>query len=123
MSTITKNRRKQTRYEVPVGRPSSVEFKRGGRAHRLAVVNLSASGLSFVVDAGAGLPALEAGTNLGKSVVRIGDCVLRGEMLVMHVTGTHDSRYLCGALFYPATDADLVRLKRLIADLEVAGAD
>jgi hypothetical protein len=41
----------------------------------------------------------------------------------MHVTADPDSRYVCGALFYPSTDTDLVKLKGVIAGMEAAGTD
>ncbi len=33
-----------------------------------------------------------------------------GDLVVMHVTAREDSRILCGALLYPATDNDLLKL-------------
>ena len=123
MSTTAKNRRGHTRHPIPPDAEASVEFESGGRSHRLKVLNLSASGLSFAFAAAAELHGLEEGEGLGEAVVRVGNCVLRGELLVMHVTGCADSGYVCGALFYPATDTDLVKLKSMITGMEVAGAD
>jgi len=126
MATTIKNRRKQTRHTIAANVAARVEFDYptpNGKPYALPVVNVSASGLSFVLDETDLLGALEEGTSLPRSVVRLGQCRIRGELLVMHVTPGSDSRYVCGALFYPATDTDLVMLKSVVAGMEVAGTD
>jgi len=126
VATQTKNRRKQARYTMTQDPEAFVEFpvpRAGGRTVRLPLVNLSASGVSFAVENDSELVQLEAGTTIPRAVARVGTHRVRGELVVMHVTGGRDSRYVCGALLYPATNADLVELRGLIAELEVAGAD
>jgi hypothetical protein len=126
MSTTTKNRRAQTRYSVLAEDRARVEFvypMPNGKAYSLPLANLSASGLSFGLGEGDTSVALEEGTSLPEAVIRVGDCKIQGELLVMHVTAGPDSRYVCGALFYPATDTDLVKLKSAVAGMEVAGTD
>ena len=126
MPTETKNRRKQARYSLSHDSQAFVEFdlpRAGGRTVRLPMVNLSAAGISFAVENDPELVQLEAGTTIPRAVARVGTHRVRGELVVMHVTGGSDSRYVCGALLYPATNADLVELRGLIAELEVAGAD
>jgi hypothetical protein len=126
MSTTTKNRRRQRRHTISTELLARVEFDYptpNGRSYRVPVINLSPSGLSFTVDGYDELARLDEGSSLPDAVIRLGDCKIRGEMLVMHVTADPDSRYVCGALFYPATDTDLVKLKSVIAGMEVAGTD
>ena len=52
--------------------------------------------------------------------MRLSTCEIAGDILVIHVT---DERGICGALFYPATDTDLLKLRSAVAALEVAGGD
>jgi hypothetical protein len=94
-----------------------------GKSFHSPVVNISASGLSFSLEAGPEMPQLEEGASVPDVVLSVGDCSIRGEILVMHVTADPDSRYVCGALFYPSTDTDLVKLKGVIAGMEAAGTD
>ncbi len=126
MSAVTKSRRRQPRYRVSRGKLARVEFAHpgpNGRCYELDVTNISSSGVSFRVEETDELTGLEEGTSLSEVVIRVGHCMIRGEMLVMHVTAGTGSRRVCGALFYPATDTDLVQLKGVIAGMEVAEAD
>jgi hypothetical protein len=126
MSTMVKNRRRQRRHPVSADHVARVEFDYpgpNGKTYRVPVVNLSVSGLSFMLESDDELGRPEEGARLPDAVIRLGDCKLRGELLVMHVTGDPGSGYVCGALFYPATDTDLVKLKSVIAGMEVAGTD
>ena len=50
--------------------------------------------------------------------IRIGECLIRGDLVVMHLTAESEARQICGALLYPATDTDLVKLKSVIAGME-----
>jgi hypothetical protein len=126
MPTTTKNRRVQTRYSVLADDRARVEFvypSPNGESYSMPLANLSASGLSFGLREGDTSVALEEGASLPDAVIRIGNCAIKGELLVMHVTTGPDSRYVCGALFYPATDTDLVKLKSAVAGMEVVGTD
>jgi hypothetical protein len=126
MAPVTKSRRRQHRYPVSGGKLARVEFTHpgpNGKRFDQSVTNVSSSGVSFSIEDTDELTGLEEGTNLAEVVVRIGDCMIRGEMLVMHVTEDTSSRRICGALFYPATDTDLVQLKAVIAGMEVAEGD
>jgi hypothetical protein len=123
MSTMAKNRRRQRRYQVGSETMARVEFECHGRFVRCEVTNLSASGLSFKLDPDEDRTGLDEGESFHEAVVRVGDCAMRGELLLMHMTQGPGSRYVCGALFYPATDTDLVKLKSVIAGMEIAGTD
>jgi len=126
MSTTTKNRRGHTRYPVYQGRAAHLRFvypTPNGKSFHAPIVNISASGVSFAVDEGQELPQLEEGVSVPGAELSVGGCAIEGELLVMHVTTDPDSRYVCGALFYPSTDTDLVKLKGVIAGMEAAGTD
>jgi hypothetical protein len=124
MSTTTKSRRRQVRHEVAPGRTAWVEFEHPaphGRHHRLALTNLSSSGVSFAFGAEAELSGLDPGTGIPGVLVRVGDCMIYGDLLVMHVTPRSGTENVCGALFYPKSDGDLVKLKGVVAGMEAAG--
>ena len=76
------------------------------------------SGFSFSL--AESLPGLDAGTQFDSVKLILGDCEMRGEILVMHVTHEPESAIVCGALFYPANDAELLKLKGVIAGIETA---
>jgi hypothetical protein len=83
---------------------------------RLPLVDISISGLSFVMTEE--LPAIDSGTNIPDIVIRLGECEIHGELVVMHMTPDGDDRTICGALFFAATDEDLMKLRSAIAGME-----
>jgi hypothetical protein len=122
MSTITGCRRKQPRRTTSGSGKAWVEVnypQPEGRQHRLALVDVSVSGLSFVFEEQ--LAGLETGTDLHDVLIRVGDCEIHGELVVMHVTPHGHDRWLCGALFYAAGDTDLLKWRSAIAGMEAAG--
>jgi hypothetical protein len=122
MSTITGCRRKQRRQTTSGSGSAWIEFKYPqpeGRPHRLELVDVSVSGLSFVFDDE--LDGLETGDDLHDVLIRFGECEIRGELVVMHVTPKGHERCLCGALFYAAGDNDLLKWRSAIAGMEAAG--
>ncbi len=128
MSTITKSRRRQQRHVVTGGHGAVVEFdypNPNGRTYRVPVVNLSASGVSFSIRAEQHreLFGLEEGANLAGAVLRIGGCMVRGDLVVMHITDVNESERKCGALLYPDSDNDLVKLKSVIAGMEAVESE
>jgi len=84
---------------------------------RLPLSDLSHAGLSFHAEPGE-MPAVEAGTTVPGVSLRIQECIIQGDLVVMHMTPRDDSRILCGALLYPATDHDLLKLKAVLAGME-----
>jgi len=117
MSTTTQNRRRDRRYALGKGAGSTVEFVHPsphGPLWCLSLLDISVSGLSFVLDDE--LSGIDAGTSLPDVTVRVGDVEARGELLIMHVSPT-ESRRLCGALFYPESDADLKAMHDLLAGI------
>ena len=121
MSTKTTNRRRQLRHAFDDPWVACVEFEHpspNGRHFRLAVSDLSASGLSFDVSADDDLD-LEIGSTLPGVQLRVSDCVVRGELVTMHMTTRPGGGRTCGALLYPESDDDLMKLKSLIAGMSV----
>ena len=122
MATITGCRRKQHRRTTSGSESACIEIKYPqpeGRQHQLALVDVSISGLSFSFEDQ--LPGLESGTDLHDVLIRMGDCEIRGELVVMHVTPQGPDNWLCGALFYAAGDTDLLKWRSAIAGMEAAG--
>jgi hypothetical protein len=126
MTVRTATRRRQRRYAIQRDKSACVEFEfpsPNGKAYRLPLVNISASGISFALDDNDDLALLDSGTTLPEATVRIGDCVMRGDLMLMHLTPDVESRGSCGALFYPGSDTDLIKLRSVIAGMEALGSD
>ena len=126
MTVRIASRRKQRRYAVPKSHAACVEFEHpspNGQTYRLAITNVSASGLSFDVDEYAELQQLEEGANVADATVRFGSCMIRGDLVVMHVSSEEGDGAICGALIYPDSDTDLVKLKSVIAGIEAIAND
>ena len=124
MSTRTDCRRGPDRHPLPRADDRYIEVDHpqpGGRSYRFPLHDISISGLSFVLTEE--MPRIDEGSSLDGVVVHVGGCILRGDMLVMHVTPEMAPGSVCGALFYPATDEDLIKLKSLIAGIEAVLAD
>jgi len=123
MSQTTTCRRRIRRHVLPTRGDASIEFcyPEGGQRERFRLLDLSVSGLSFLLDQNA--PTLEAGLDLSNVVLRVANCEIRGDLLVMHVTADSASQSQCGALFYPASDIELIKLKSVVAGIEAMQAD
>jgi hypothetical protein len=116
MQTTTKCRRRQRRHSIAAGAEARVEFHHPfphGESCSARLVDLSVAGFSFAVPEQ--LSNLEVGTTVPQAVLRLGSCVMQGDMMIIHVT---PERGICGALFYPTTDADLIKLRSVIAGIE-----
>lgn len=118
MGTATRCRRKTRRHTISGSADAWVELTfpvDGGPKHRLPLTDISVSGLSFAFEAE--LAGVEAGTDLHDVEVRLGECVVRGELVVMHVTQHSDTRRVCGALFYAAGDTDLIKWRSALSGM------
>jgi hypothetical protein len=121
MTTAQASRRKTRRHPAKDSEEACVELStpnRTGERFRLPLMDISISGLSFVI--GDELPGIENGTDLPDAVIQLGECTIRGDLVVMHLTPQTDTRTLCGALFYAASDEDLLKLRGAVAGMEVA---
>ena len=121
MTTRTANRRKTRRYSVSHKEDTWIEFeypRPNGRTFRFSLVDISVSGFSFALDEDS--PPLESGSDVAGVTIQVGDCSLHGDLLVLHVSPTSATRSVCGALFYPADDTELVKLKSVVAGVSAA---
>ena len=119
MSTRAACRRKTRRFPVDSGQNVWIEFEypsHGGQSHRLPLVDISASGISFALTNE--LPLLESGTSLSDVVIHVENSEMRGDLLILHVTPVPDSSTVCGALFYPSDDTELVKLKSVVSGIQ-----
>ena len=115
MSTMTKCRRRHRRHRFAPGADASVRFvypQPNGADIDRPLVDISTAGFSFTWSDE--LAGLDDGASVEGATIHIGGCEIRGELTIMHTAdGTS-----CGALFHPATDEDLVRLKTIIAGMD-----
>ena len=82
--------------------------------------DISGSGVSFFIVPG--LPTLEAGDLLREVEVELGSAPIRGEMVILHVSPQFEPGAVCGGLFYPHSDDDLLAVRRVCAALSEAKA-
>ncbi len=123
MSTTTASRRRDRRYALGKGAGSTVEFVHPsphGPLWCLSLLDISVSGLSFVLDDE--ISGIDEGTTISDVTVRVGDVEACGELLIMHVS-TAENRRVCGALFYPSTDADLKTVHDVLAGFGLNQSD
>ena len=122
MSRRTACRRTQRRFSISQAATAFVELEyppASGNWLKLPLVDISVSGLSFgITDE---LASVDSGTSIGPVKMHVGNCEMAGEFLIMHVTPEGSGRKVCGALFYPASDDDLIKLKSVVAGIETAG--
>ena len=113
-------RRKSDRFKMKCDLEGRVEFgypSPSEHACTLRVRDVSASGISFVLEEE--LPGLEIGRVLEKVTVRIGARSVRGDLVVMHLMEDYPVDAICGAMFCPTSDEDILRLREIIHDLKV----
>ena len=119
MATTTACRRKQRRHITLGTDQASVEVawpQPSGQRHRLTLMDVSISGLSFTFEEE--LQGIESGACLPETVIRLGETEIHGELVVIHVTQQTENRQVCGALFYAATDNDLVKWRAALSGIE-----
>jgi hypothetical protein len=115
MAQKTAERRKNRRYQLLPSLEPTVEFTHPGpqgASYKLPVIDLSNSSFGFRISEE--LNELEAGTNLDGAVLHMGDIRIEGDLMVMHVT---QGQAVCGVLFYPSSDEDLLKFRSLITGL------
>ena len=123
MAPRTASRRRQIRYDVSRASSAVVEFAYPhphGQPLSFSVIDIGVSGFRFAYSDE--LPGLEIGASLSPVTIRIGDCRMRGELVVMHLTPVSDAVVHCGVLFYPSSDEELLKPKGVVAGLAAAGS-
>ncbi len=111
-------RRKHPRFTMPPG-TAWLEFPYpapGGYVCRMRLRDLSASGISFLLSNE--LPGLDIGRTLARATLVVPGHQLHGDVLVMHLTPDCGKGSVCGALFFPRDDDDILGLQALIQELE-----
>lgn len=106
------------RYSILKAGGAYVEFScpgPTGGTFRLPILELSASGLSFAL--GQLLPSIARDTVLEHVTVCVADCEMRGRLMVKHLTVVGRGEAACGAVFYPSTEADLLKLNAIISGI------
>lgn len=120
MTTNTTCRRRHRRHRMDPGGGACLEFtypQPNGAPMTVSLLDLSPSGFSFALNEE--LQHIEAGLSIDGVTVKLGDTEINGDILVIHV---NIERGVSGALFYPSTDIDLIKLRSAVAALGVAGS-
>jgi hypothetical protein len=106
------------RYPIPPAVEARVEFNYpnpSGRRLSLLLLDISASGLSFVADHE--LPLVVRGANVDGVEVRVGDTNIEGKLVIKHLTRGDAYEVMYGGVFYPASAPDQQRLNDVISML------
>ncbi len=119
--TLFPNRRLQNRYPLPPDTMAALYFhypSPNGPRLEARLRDVSLSGLSIT------LPEELAGIHIGDIVkgieARVATKTFRGDLLVMHVTPVNEAGAICGGLFYPEGDEDLITIRLVVRALEAA---
>ena len=113
------NRRLQRRHTLGPETRSTLKFRwpaPNGQELTARVRDVSLSGLSM------GLPdelvGFEVGDILKGIELHINGKVVHGDLLAMHVTHVEGTGSICGGLFYPQADEDLITIRLIVRALE-----
>jgi hypothetical protein len=113
----TVNTQRDRRFALLVSRDARVQFAYPANSELRRdqpLLDISVTGLSFGLEHE--LPLLVRGAVIHGAVVRVGDCDMTGKLLVKHLTRSED-QFVCGAVFYPASEMESVKLNGLIAGI------
>lgn len=115
------NRRLQNRFSLPADVEASLQFRYPsphGPNLQAEVCDVSLSGLSMK------LPAELAGIHIGDILkgieAQVARKTFRGDLLVMHMTPANEPGAVCGGLFYPEADEDLITIRLVVRALDAA---
>ena len=116
------NRRLQPRYPLPADAGATLTFSypfpHGPRV-QASLRDISLSGLSLVLPPE--LSRVQVGDIVNGIDARVASKSFRGDLLVMHVTSSSGAT-VCGGLFYPEGDEDLITIRLVLRTLESAAA-
>ena len=118
MSQAHDDRRSNDRFRFEPDARAPFRFRfpdETGSLFETNVRDISGSGVSFFVVPG--LPTLEAGDLLREVEVELGPARIRGEMVILHVSPRFEPGAVCGGLFYPKSDDDLLAVRRFFAEV------
>ena len=115
------NRRLQNRFVIPRDAGAVLEFRYpspNGPRLTAFVRDISLSGLSMTIPED--LAGIQAGDIVKGIEARVAGKTFRGDLLVMHVSSASEAGSICGGLFYPEGDEDLITIRLVIRALEAA---
>ncbi len=115
------NRRLQNRFALPANSQATLRFSYpppNGPGIEARMRDISLSGLSLTLPAG--LEAIQVGDIVKGIDAQVEMKTFRGDLLVMHVTPANRPGAICGGLFYPEGDEDLITIRLVIRALEAA---
>ena len=121
MTVARRTKRSTPRFAIPESQGAVIELTDGpgtGPLRTFQIRDISISGISFVLTDEFGEP--ESGTEYPQATLRFPRTEISGGILVMHTTLEDDGALVCGSLFYPASEEDLMKLKGVVAGFEVA---
>jgi len=106
------------RFSMPLAVEATVRFNYpnpNGQRRSMTLLELSASGLSFVAENE--LPLIVRGAKLEGVVIQVGDTEIEGKLLIKHLTTGESAEVLYGGVFYPATMTGQQELSGIISRL------
>ena len=115
------NRRLQHRFILPPDADAALHFHYpppNGPRLEARVRDVSLSGISMLLPQE--LSGIDAGDIVKGIEVRVERKTFRGDLLVMHVSPFRDQATVCGGLFYPEGDEDLITIRLVVRALEAA---
>ncbi|MCP3980582.1 MAG: hypothetical protein GY716_14865 [bacterium] len=108
--------RRDPRYALD-GRAAQINFDfpfPHGKSWEGELTRISVAGIAFAI---AGLPpGLQPGDKVRQITIRVGEIEIHGDLLVRNVSNDEKHRTVYGALMYPISDADQLRLNCLIEE-------
>ena len=117
------NRRLQKRYTLAPGSGAEVRFchpSPNGLDMTATLRDISLSGLSIVLPDE--IPGAEIGDIVKGISVRIDRKTFHGDLLIMHLTPANEPGAVCGGLFYPEGDEDLITIRLVVKALDAIDA-
>jgi hypothetical protein len=122
IAVTNRNRRLQHRFTIPAESGAVLLFRypTPQHGHRLEarLRDISLSGLSLTLPEE--LVGVQAGDIVKAIEARVAGKSFRGDLLVMHVSPANEAGAVCGGLFYPEGDEDLITIRLVVRALEAA---
>ena len=115
------NRRLERRHPLPTDAGAALYFRYpspNGPSLEARLRDVSLSGLSMLLPEE--LAGIQAGDIVKGIEARVARKTFRGDLLVMHITPANQIGAICGGLFYPEGDEDLITIRLVVRALEAA---
>jgi len=121
MAASFPNRRLERRHPLPTDSEAVLQFRYPpphGQDIEVRLRDISLSGLSMTLPEA--LYGIQTGDIVKGIEARVARKSFRGDLLVMHVTQVNHAGPICGGLFYPEADEDLITIRLVVRALEAA---